>query len=104
MSEDQLNPVVAQFVDTLNAGDSSGFFDLLTSDAIISDDGADRDIRKWAGSEAFGSNGHLHIESITDGGTELVAIYSNTRWGTRRSAWRFTVSGGKISRVQTKSA
>ncbi|MEV4502546.1 nuclear transport factor 2 family protein [Streptomyces klenkii] len=104
MTTDQLDPVVAKFVDALNTGDSNGLFSLLTPDATMSDDGTDRDLRNWLQSEAFGSNGRMDVESVADGGTALVAIYTNDRWGAMRTAWRFTVSGDKISRFETGQA
>ncbi|QIS22691.1 nuclear transport factor 2 family protein [Nocardia terpenica] len=104
MTSNQLDPVVAKFVDALNAGDSNEFFGLLTPDATMSDDGTDRDLRNWVQSEAFGSNGRMDVESVADGGTALVANYTNDRWGAMRTAWRFTVSGDKISRFETGQA
>ncbi|MFE6687596.1 nuclear transport factor 2 family protein [Streptomyces sp. NPDC057743] len=104
MSLNDLDPVVAKFVDALNTGDSTGLFDLLTPDATMSDDGTDRDLRNWLQSEAFGSNGRMDVESVADGGTALVANYTNDRWGAMRTAWRFTVSGDKISRFETGQA
>ncbi|WP_308162936.1 nuclear transport factor 2 family protein [Nocardia alni] len=100
----QIDPVVAEFVEVLNAGDSNGFFGLLTPDATMSDDGADRDLRDWVQSEVFGSNGRMDIESVADNGSALVANYTNDRWGAMRTAWRFTVSDGKISRFETGQA
>ncbi len=100
----QLDPVVAGFVDALNAGDSNGFFALLTPDATMSDDGTDRDLRNWVQSEAFGSNGRMDVESVAAEGNSLVANYTNDRWGAMRTAWRFTVSDGKISRFETGQA
>ncbi|ATL70513.1 nuclear transport factor 2-like protein [Nocardia terpenica] len=104
MTVNQLDPVVAKFVAALNAGDSTEFFGLLTPDATMSDDGTDRDLRNWVQSEAFGSNGRMDVESVADGGTALVANYTNDRWGAMRTAWRFTVSGDKISRFETGQA
>ncbi|MFK0294076.1 nuclear transport factor 2 family protein [Streptomyces sp. NPDC090442] len=104
MPLNDLDPVVAKFVDALNTGDSNGLFDLLTPDATMSDDGTDRDLRNWLQSEAFGSNGRMDVESVADGGTALVANYTNDRWGAMRTAWRFTVAGDKISRFETGQA
>ncbi|RDI66881.1 nuclear transport factor 2 family protein [Nocardia pseudobrasiliensis] len=100
----QLDPVVSKFVDAVNAGDSAGFFDLLTDDVTMSDDGNDRDVRNWVDSEIFGSNARMDVESATDGGRALVADYTNDRWGSMRTAWRFTVAGDKISRFETGQA
>ncbi|MFF4694970.1 nuclear transport factor 2 family protein [Streptomyces chattanoogensis] len=104
MTSNQLNPVVAQFVDAVNAGDSAGFFDLLTEDVSMSDDGSDRDVRDWVDSEIFGSNARMNVESVSDGGQALVADYTNDRWGSMRTAWRFTIADGKISRFETGQA
>ncbi|MFB7631618.1 nuclear transport factor 2 family protein [Streptomyces sp. NPDC056149] len=104
MPLNDLDPVVAKFVDALNTGDSNDLFGLLTPDATMSDDGTDRDLRDWLQSEALGSNGRMDVESVADGGTALVANYTNDRWGAMRTAWRFTVSGDKISRFETGQA
>lgn len=104
MTSTQLDPVVAKFVEALNAGDADTFLGLLTPDATMSDDGTDRDLRGWVQSEVFGSNGRMSVESVADGGTSLVADYTNDRWGAMRTAWRFTISGDKISRFETGQA
>ena len=104
MTGNQLDPVVAKFVDAINAGDSAGFFDLLTDDVTMSDDGSERDVRNWVDSEVFGSNGRMQVESVSDGGRALVADYTNDRWGAMRTAWRFTIADDKVSRFETGQA
>lgn len=104
MTSNQLDPVVTKFVGAINAGDSDALFGMLTPDATMSDDGTDRDLRDWVQNEVFGSNGRMEVESVTDGGTALVANYTNDRWGAMRTAWRFTVAGDKISRFETGQA
>ncbi|PYC87998.1 hypothetical protein C7C46_02035 [Streptomyces tateyamensis] len=99
-----LDPAVSNFVEALNAGDSAAFYDLLTPDATMSDDGDERDLRTWIESEAFGSNGRMDVRSVADGGLALVADYTNDRWGSMRTAWRFTVAQGRISRFETGQA
>ncbi|MBF6171199.1 nuclear transport factor 2 family protein [Nocardia blacklockiae] len=103
---DQLDPVVSKFVEALNAGDQAAFFDLLTDDATMSDDGNDRGLRQWVRGEVFDSNGRMSIdpETIADGGRAFVAEYANDRWGAMRTAWRFTVVGDKIGRFETGQA
>ncbi|WP_280366845.1 nuclear transport factor 2 family protein [Nocardia wallacei] len=103
---DQLDPVVARLVDALNAGDRPAFFDLLTDDATMSDDGTDRDLRQWVQSEVFDSNGRMSVEpdSLSEGGRAFVADYANDRWGSMRTAWRFVVTDGKIDRFETGQA
>ncbi|MBF6543200.1 nuclear transport factor 2 family protein [Nocardia brasiliensis] len=100
----QLNPVVQEFVDALNANDQDRFFAALTDDATMSDDGVERNIGQWTDSEVFGSNARMQVESVDDGGTELVADYTNSRWGSMRTSWRFTVRDGKVSRFETGQA
>ncbi|WP_433654043.1 nuclear transport factor 2 family protein [Nocardia sp. CA-128927] len=100
----ELDPVVQEFVDALNANDQDRLFAALTDDATMSDDGVERNVGQWTDSEVFGSNGHMNVESIGDGGTELVADYTNSRWGSMRTSWRFTVRDGKVARFETGQA
>lgn len=104
MTVNGLDPVVAKFVDAVNAGDQNAFGNLLTEGIAMSDDGTDRDVGQWVNSEIFGSNGRMDVESVTDGGRALVAQFTNDRWGAMRTAWRFTVDGDKISRFDTGQA
>ncbi|MFI1918873.1 nuclear transport factor 2 family protein [Nocardia sp. NPDC020380] len=99
----ELDPTVQQFVDAVNTGDRTTFYQLLTDDATMSDDGNDRDLQEWVQSEIFGSNGRMRVESVS-GPTALVADYANDRWGSMRTAWRFTVGDGRISRFETGQA
>lgn len=100
----QLDPTVQEFVAALNDNDQDRFYAILTDDATMSDDGVERNLAQWTDSEIFGSSGRMHVESVGDGGTELLADYTNTRWGSMRTAWRFTVRDGKISRFETAQA
>lgn len=100
----ELDPVVQEFVDALNANDQDRLFATLTDDATMSDDGVERNVGQWTDSEVFGSNGHMNVESIDDGGTALVADYTNSRWGSMRTSWRFTVRDGKVARFETGQA
>ncbi|MEU7144250.1 nuclear transport factor 2 family protein [Nocardia sp. NPDC046473] len=100
----ELDPVVQEFIDALNANDQDRLFAALTDDATMSDDGVERNVAQWTDSEVFGSNGHMNVESIDDGGTQLVADYTNSRWGSMRTSWRFTVRDGKVARFETGQA
>ncbi|MFI9504038.1 nuclear transport factor 2 family protein [Nocardia sp. NPDC052566] len=100
----QLDPAVQEFVDALNDNDQDRFFAMLTDDASMSDDGVERNIAQWTDSEIFGSNGRMQVVTVGDDGTDLVADYTNSRWGSMRTAWRFTVRDGKISRFETGQA
>jgi hypothetical protein len=68
--------VVAKFVDATNTGDSAGFFDLLTDDVSMSDDGSDRNVQDWVDSEIFSSNARMNVEAVSDGGRALVTDYT----------------------------
>ncbi|KUJ67022.1 hypothetical protein ACZ90_31950 [Streptomyces albus subsp. albus] len=106
IAPDQLSdPVVRAFVEAVNAQDRTAFFELLTEDATMSDDGSDRDLVQWADREVFSSGGHMDVESEADGGRSLVVSYRNDTWGEMRTAWRFTVEhGSRISRFETGQA
>jgi hypothetical protein len=102
---DQLSePAVRALVDAINANDVDAFRAALTPDATMSDDGSDRDVRQWADREIFSSNGHMDVESEADDGRSLVARYRNDTWGEMRTAWRFDVRDGKVSRFETGQA
>ena len=100
----QLQPAVQEFVDALNANDQDRFYAALTTDASMSDDGVERNVAQWTDSEIFSSNGRMRVESVGEGGTDLVADYTNSRWGSMRTSWRFTVEDGKVSRFETGQA
>ncbi|MEV0298457.1 nuclear transport factor 2 family protein [Nocardia sp. NPDC050710] len=100
----QLDPVIEEFVAALNAHDRDRFYGMLTDDATMSDDGVERNLIQWTDSEVFDSNGRMQVETVTDGGTEFVADYTNSRWGSMRTNWRFTVRDGKITRFETGQA
>lgn len=98
------DPVVGAFIDAINAGDRDAFFAVLTPDATMSDDGTDRNPAQWVDREIFTSHGHLEVESAEDGGRSLIARYRNDTYGMMRTSWRFTVTGGRISRFDTGQA
>ncbi|MFF0432469.1 nuclear transport factor 2 family protein [Streptomyces sp. NPDC004327] len=102
---DQLSdPAVRAFVTALNANDRAAFQAALAPGATMSDDGSDRDVADWTEREVFSSNGRMEVEEESDGGLALVATYTNDTWGSMRTAWRFTVTGGKVSRFDTGQA
>ncbi|MFE5301453.1 nuclear transport factor 2 family protein [Streptomyces sp. NPDC056632] len=98
------DPAVRAFVAALNANDQQAFYEALTPDATMSDDGTERDLRDWTEREIFSSGGRMEVESESDDGRALVATYRNDTWGAMRTAWRFTVEGGRISRFETGQA
>ncbi|MEU6233459.1 nuclear transport factor 2 family protein [Kitasatospora sp. NPDC047058] len=98
------DPAVRAFVTAVNANDRNAFFAVLTPDATMSDDGSDRNLADWTEREIFASRGHMDVQSEGDHGRALVANYSNETWGEMRTAWRFTVDDGKITRFETGQA
>ncbi|MEU5434802.1 nuclear transport factor 2 family protein [Streptomyces sp. NPDC020719] len=98
------DPAVRAFVSALNAGDRDAFAAALSPGATMSDDGSDRDVADWTEREVFSSGGHMDIESQTADGRSLVANYRNDTWGEMRTAWRFDVDGGRVSRFETGQA
>ncbi|MEV7026226.1 nuclear transport factor 2 family protein [Kitasatospora sp. NPDC093558] len=98
------DPTVRAFVAAINAGDRAAFMATLAPGATMSDDGSDRDIHDWTEREVFSSRGRMDVQTESDGGHALVANFTNETWGEMRTAWRFTVDGGKISRFETGQA
>ncbi|MFF7991081.1 nuclear transport factor 2 family protein [Kitasatospora xanthocidica] len=98
------DPAVRAFVTAVNAGDREAFLATLSPDATMSDDGSERDLPQWIDREIFGPNGRMDVQTESNGGHALVANFTNETWGEMRTAWRFTVAGGKISRFETGQA
>ena len=102
---DQLaDPVVRKFVEAVNAGYRDSFFGLLTEDATMSDDGSERDLEEWIDREIFSSDGRMEVESQSDDGRSLIVNYTNSTYGTMRTAWKFIVEGDKVARFETGQA
>ncbi|MGW6912342.1 nuclear transport factor 2 family protein [Kitasatospora sp. NPDC054939] len=98
------DPTVRAAVAAINAGDRDAFTALLTADATMSDDGSDRDLQDWIDREIFTVRGHMEVQTESSGGRALIADYRNETWGEMRTAWRFTVQDGRISRFETGQA
>ncbi|MFC9735200.1 nuclear transport factor 2 family protein [Streptomyces roseolus] len=94
-------PAVRAFVAALNANDRAAFDAALAPGATMADDGSERDLREWTEREVFSSNGRMVVESEDEDGLSLVATYRNDTWGAMRTAWRFTVEDGKVTRFET---
>ncbi|MFJ8471708.1 nuclear transport factor 2 family protein [Kitasatospora sp. NPDC094011] len=98
------DPAVRAFVIAINAGDRDAFTAVLTPGATMSDDGSDRDLADWTEREIFSVNGRMAVQTESHDGHALVAEFTNDTWGAMRTAWRFTLAGGKISRFDTGQA
>jgi hypothetical protein len=98
------DPVVRALVAAINGNDRDAFRALLTENATMSDDGSDRDLEDWIDREIFTSHGHMEVQTESDGGRALIANFRNETWGEMRTAWRFTVEDGRVSRFETGQA
>jgi ketosteroid isomerase-like protein len=98
------HPVVGELVDAINSGDRDAFLAVLTPDATLTDDGTRRDLTEWIDREIFSSNGHLTVEREDEDGLRLFTRYRNDTWGEMSTFWRFRVTDGRISRIETGQA
>ncbi|MFE9425344.1 nuclear transport factor 2 family protein [Kitasatospora sp. NPDC006697] len=98
------DPTVRAVVAAINANDREAFDSLLAPGATMADDGSDRDLDDWVEREIFAARGHMEVQSEGDGGRALVANFRNEVWGEMRTAWRFQVDGGKVTRFETGQA
>lgn len=103
-TKDLTDPVVRTFVEAVNAHDKAAFTAVLTPNATMTDDGTERDLAEWTDREIFTTRGHIDVVEESDEGRAFLADYRNDTWGSMRTAWRFTVEGGKISRFETGQA
>jgi hypothetical protein len=101
---DLADPIVCRFVEAVNAGERDTFFDLLTPDATMSDDGTERDLQQWVDRELFSADGRLEVESQSDNGRSLTVSVSNSTYGRMRTYWKFTLEGDKVARFETGQA
>lgn len=98
------DPTVRALVTSINDNDRAAFLALLTEGATMSDDGSDRDLEQWIDKEIFSARGHMEVQTESDGGRALIANFRNETWGEMRTAWKFTVDAGKVSRFETGQA
>ena len=103
-SQEPSNPVVRRLVAAINDGDREAFLAMLTSDAMLTDDGDTRSLHDWIDREIFSVHGHITIEHENEDGLHLLARYRNDTWGEMSTFWRFQVTGDKISRIDTGQA
>ena len=98
------NPIVASLIRAVNAGDRTAFYDLLTGDATLTDDGTERDLAAWCDSNLFDSNARLTPKRESREGSRLIVDIHDDKWGDMTTYWDFTVDGDKIGRIDTGQA
>jgi hypothetical protein len=102
MDADQLiDPVVKAAIDAMNAVDREAWLGLFAVDAVLTDDGSERDYKQWSDGEIFGAgSGRITaITEVADRGTTIHADFHSTRWGDFKTFWKFGIKGGKIVRL-----
>jgi|tagenome__1003787_1003787.scaffolds.fasta_scaffold19979974_2 hypothetical protein len=105
MTPDELaNPVVASLVAAINGGDRKGFLALLSPDAILTDDAAPHDVCDWIDRELFAAHAHMTVDREQGHGLYLLARMRNDLWAEMSTFWRFQLSDGKVSRIDTGHA
>lgn len=103
-TEQLSDPTVRSAVTAINAGDRDAFLATFTADATMSDDGSDRDLLQWIDREILSVGGRMEVESQSPDGLSLLALYRNDTWGQMRTSWAFTITGGKVSHMDTGQA
>lgn len=98
------HPAVRALVEAVNHGDRDGFLALLTPDAELTDDGTPRRLAEWIDREIFTSNGRMNVTGQDAQGLTLTVRYRNDTWGEMNTRWRFHVTDGKITRIDTGQA
>jgi hypothetical protein len=103
-STELADPAVRAFIRALNSHDRTALRETMTSGATMTDDGEQRVLGQWLSREVFDSNGRMDVATQSDDGHDLVAYFTNDRWGTMRTRWHFETAEGKVSHFDTGQA
>ena len=101
MDSEPLNPIVQTALRAMKDGDRDAWLSLFDAKAVLTDDGTERDYKKWSDAEIFGA-GRGRITTITgvaDSGATIYADFHSARWGDFKTFWRFQIRSGKIVRL-----
>lgn len=98
------DPAVRAFVQALNTHDRAALRETMTAGPTMTDDGEPRVLGQWLSREVFDSNGRMDVASQSVDGLDLVAYFTNDRWGTMRTRWHFVTAEGKVSHFDTGQA
>src|SRR5579871_5625704 len=93
-----LDPRVKAALDAMKVRDRRAWFNLFTTEAILTDDGNAHDFAKWSDAELFGEDkGYLmSIDRVEDHGLTVYGKFHSDRWGEFETFMRFTVKNDKF--------
>lgn len=99
-----VDPAVRAFVEALNANDKAALDATMTVNATMSDDGTPRLLGEWLQQEVFDARGRMDVTLQSPDGRDLIADYTNERWGTMTTRWHFEVLDHRIAHFDTGQA
>lgn len=98
------DPVVRAAMEAWQAGDKKTFLSHFTTGAKMTDDGNPRDFAKFV-QEACGTEKFLELDTVKDGGRELIGKFDAGHWGVFRVYFRFHPNGaGKFGQLDIGQA
>jgi hypothetical protein len=97
----EIDTAAKDLVAAINGDDRDACLALCTPDATVADRGTEHDLREWFDTEFFDSKGHLEVDLLGPDGLSLIGNHRNEIREPRRTRWKFTLRGGKISRIDT---
>ena len=101
-----IHPTVNAALNAMKNGDAAAWHALFAENATLSDDGNERNPTDWAASELFGKGqGRItSVDKVEDNGSTLLAQFHSAQWGDFKTSWKFTVTDGKITRLEVGQA
>ncbi|GAA1985893.1 nuclear transport factor 2 family protein [Catenulispora subtropica] len=99
-----VDPAVRAFVEALNAHDKTALDAAMTANATMSDDGSPRVLGEWLQREVFDTEGRMDVTLQSPDGRDLIADYTNERWGAMTTRWHFEVLDGRVTHFDTGQA
>ena len=99
-----VDTTVKDMIGAVNGQDRDACLALCSPDATVSDRGTEHDVQEWFDREFFDSNGHLEVDVLGPDGLSVIGSHRNDTRDEKRTHWKFTLRGGKISRIETGEA
>jgi len=98
------NETVKQAFDAWQNGDSKAFLSHFTVDAKLYDDGNPRNFQSFV-KEACGHEKFTSIESVENGGKDIIGKFHTESWGDFKTYFKFTINAeGKITKLDIGQA